>query len=1119
MTAAVKLTIDGKEISVPKGSTVLEASNQMGLDIPTLCYDPRLEPFGACRMCFVEVEGARKPLTACSTMAEDGMVVKTNSEVIDEIRKSALELLLSNHYGDCSPPCNMECPAGVDVQGFIAYIADGQYRKAAEVVRENMPFPSSVGRVCPAFCEDECRRQLVEESISICTLHRYAGDCDMEAQDDNLPEVKPDTGKKVAIVGGGPAGLTGAYFLRQQGHQVMIFEREEELGGFMRYGIPRYRLPKKDVLDKEIDHILKLGVDYKTGVVLGKDFTIESLKKEYDAVFVGIGAQMNRELDLQCGDIPGFYSGVEFLRDIAYGKEIDLGKKVAVVGGGNTAMDAARTAVRLGADVTVVYRRTRNEMPAEEIEIVEAEEEGVKFRYLTNPKQIIGESCAEQLECIEMKLGEPDDSGRRRPVPVEGSDFTINVDSVILAVGQEVESDGLTACGSIETDKWDSVDACEETMKTSAEGVFAAGDCVTGPATVVEAIGQGKQAALSIDKHLKGEPVETTKTYNISKGKKEELDPVEFEEYENQEKAHPEELDAEERKTHFEEFNKGFEEFQARKETVRCLSCGCEDVYDCRLRELATRYGVEDDKITKLMQNQVHPIIDDHDYVKRDPNKCVLCGNCVRICEEVTGVSALGMINRGLETTVMPSIELPLEQTDCVSCGQCISCCPTGALLSKVNLEKPGPFKTEAVDSICPHCGVGCNIELHRAGKGIAEVRAKKDFNGAPNNGNLCKSGSFELSQWDEEKRVAKPCIKSGNDLKETEMDEAVAKAVEKLKKIVSESGKDSTAVLVSPKLTLEEASAAKKLAEDVIGTDKIVTTDPVVTNTNEVLGNSAIKDYDVVDESDFILLYNVDVDTDYPVADIRIRTAINKNETKALAVNNKPLRLDKDIANSIRLAPSKGKVFLELLQELKGADKEKIIEKVLEGAEKLNLNPAKLWKAVQGYLEADNPVVVLDGAKITKEELDLIEKDSMLLLQPSGNTLGFMKSGIKSTVKDCMEIIDEAKSGKLKGMVILGAEEDLPGQIMEHKDVCKVVITPVLGENIEKADVILPGAAHPEKRGTMINSEGKKQKLLCALDPISGLETWEVVNQLAGKLDKEIVSDFESLAKEAEKL
>lgn len=1121
---AVNLTIDSKEISVPEGTTVLEAARKMGLDIPSLCYDPRLEPFGACRLCFVEVEGAKGPLTACSTVVDDGMVVKTNSEEIYKIRRLALELLLADHYGDCSPPCNMTCPAGVDIQGFIAYIADGQHEQAADLVRQNMPFPASVGRVCPAFCQDECRRQLVEEHVSICNLHRFAGDVDLESAGENLPAVEKDTGKKVAIIGGGPAGLAGAYYLRQRGHQVVIYEKEKELGGFMRYGIPRYRLPKKDVLDKEINHILNLGVDYKTNMVLGKDFTIASLRDEYDAVFVSIGAQMNRFLDLKCGDIPGFYSGVEFLRDIAYGQEVQLGKRVAVVGGGNTAMDAARTALRLGCDVTVVYRRTRNEMPAEELEIEEAEEEGVKFRFLTNPNQIYGESSVESLECIEMELGEPDESGRRRPVAVEGSDFTIDVDSVILAVGQDVEEDCLTACQTIDTDKWGSVDACEETMTTSAENVFAAGDCITGPSTVVEAIGMANKAVESIDKYLKGEPIEKApKPYNAKKGELDELDPAEFEEYERLERMHPQEEEPEVRKDNFEEYNRGFEEFQARRETERCLSCGCEDVYDCRLKDLATRYHVQEESITKLMKKQAYPISEDHPYIKRDPNKCVLCGNCVRICEEVQGLSALGMVNRGFDTVVKPALELPLDDTPCDSCGQCISSCPTGALVSRVELEKPGPFETEAVDSICPHCGIGCSIELHTAGHKLAEVRAPAPEvgNGTVNNGNLCSRGSFELSLWSEDERLNKACINSGGELKEVEVTEAVGEAAEKLKNVLSSNGSDTVAVLVSPKLALEEALAAKKLAEDVMGTGNYVTTAPVATDIIKTLDNkNLLLDYDAVSESDFILMCQVDLDLDHPVMDNKVRKAVEKGTT-AVSINNKPVRLEDEIDYSLRLSRKNTRIFLEALDKCMNSKGEELKDAIMDASQKLSITPHKLYKVIKGYIEAENPVVICDGTQVTGDELKLVNEKA-LVLQPEGNSRGFMEAGIKSTLEDFIDVVNKIEGGQIKALLAIVAEDDeLPEglDLLESDEYYKVVITPGLDEDTKNADVILPGADHYEKKGTFINSEGKKQQAFAALTPPAGKETWEVINELAAKLDKKIAGDYEELSREIEKL
>ncbi|MFZ5639599.1 MAG: FAD-dependent oxidoreductase, partial [Bacillota bacterium] len=312
----VKINIDGKEIQAPKGSSLLEVVRQNGFDIPTLCHDPRLEPFGSCRLCLVEVEGARGPVQSCGATVSDGMVVKTNTENISALRRTALELLLAEHYGDCLAPCQMTCPAHIDIQGFVALIANDQVKEANKLIKETLPLPATVGRVCPRFCEKECRRNLVDEPISICALKRYAGDYDLENGEPFVPQPKADTGKKVAVIGGGPAGLTVAYYLALEGHQVTIFEALPKLGGFLRYGIPEYRLPKA-LLDKEIELITRLCKDVQVNKRLGKDFTIDSLKAQgFDAIFVGIGAWSNTRLGVEGEDMPGVMSGIEFLQKV-----------------------------------------------------------------------------------------------------------------------------------------------------------------------------------------------------------------------------------------------------------------------------------------------------------------------------------------------------------------------------------------------------------------------------------------------------------------------------------------------------------------------------------------------------------------------------------------------------------------------------------------------------------------------------------------------------------------------------------------------------------------------------------------------------------------------------------
>jgi len=295
------------------------------------------------------------------------MEINTDSEEVHAARQMALELLLSDHYADCTAPCILECPARVDVQGYIALVNDGLYHEAVKLIKQRLPLPLSVGRVCPAFCEKECRRQIVDEPIAIRQIKRYAADKDLEdSANTYIPECKPSTGKEVAIVGAGPAGLTVAYYLAQQGQKCKIYEAMPENGGMLRYGIPEYRLPK-EIVDKEIDLIKKLGIKIHNNEQLGRDFTLQFLYKEYDAVFLGFGAWTAVSMNIEGEDLKGCHLGIDFLHDVVEGKIKEVGKTVAVIGGGNTAIDAARTALRLGAEkVMIVYRRAEEQMPADE---------------------------------------------------------------------------------------------------------------------------------------------------------------------------------------------------------------------------------------------------------------------------------------------------------------------------------------------------------------------------------------------------------------------------------------------------------------------------------------------------------------------------------------------------------------------------------------------------------------------------------------------------------------------------------------------------------------------------------------------------------------------------------
>ena len=429
------------------------------------------------------------------------------------------QLMKFNQEQDALAPCAQTCPAEINIPKYINQIRAGKYKEAVQTIRMRNPLPLACGRVCPHPCENDCRRGIEDEPVSINQLKRFASDFEMNSGSRIPIKCAPDTGKKVAVIGGGPAGLSCAFFLRRIGHQVDIFDAMPELGGIIRYGIPEYRLPKK-VLAWEIQGILDLGIKSFTNVRFGTDFGLGSLMASgYNAVFLGIGAWEDYALGIEGEDLNGCFKGIDFLQRISSGEKINLGKTAAVVGGGNTAVDCARTLLRLGLDkVYIVYRRTRKEMPANEVEIVASEEEGINFVFLAAPTKVVGDDNGKvtHLEYLKMELGEPDASGRRRPEPVEGSETLLPIDMVISAIGQSPDAsfkkqDTLPRMAELELTRWNTIDNDPSILQSSIPYIFTGGDSATGPALVVDAIGSGRRAARSIDLFLKGEPVEPVK--------------------------------------------------------------------------------------------------------------------------------------------------------------------------------------------------------------------------------------------------------------------------------------------------------------------------------------------------------------------------------------------------------------------------------------------------------------------------------------------------------------------------------------------------------------------------------------------------------------------------------
>ena len=472
-------------------------------------------------------------------------------------------------------PCKIACPAGVNVQAYVALSSQGKFEEALGIEREDNPLPSVCGRICTHPCESECKRGEFDESISIRSIKRFVADYEEELPKPELPKQKK---KKVAIIGSGPSGLSCAYQLAKSGYSTTIFESLPVAGGMLVAGIPKFRLPRKS-LQKDINYIRSWGVKIKTNQKINDPEKL--LRDGFDAVYIATGAWIERKLGVEGEYLKGIYYGIDFLRKVNIGDKVIIGKKVAVIGGGNSAIDAARTAIRLDAqNVTIVYRRSRTEMPAIEEEILEAEAEGISINYLVAPIRFIGKNGRlSQMECIRMRLGRPDASGRRKPIPIKGSEFIIRVDTVILTIGQTPDTSYLPKNTNIKLNKkWNSFWIDEDTFQTSVPGIFAGGDAVSGPATVISAIANGKEAAIFIDKYIRG--------VNLIEGRKLELKcveeveiPVYLPKSKRQEISY---LPVEERILNFNEVKLGLSEEQVKEESARCLACGgCCECREC----------------------------------------------------------------------------------------------------------------------------------------------------------------------------------------------------------------------------------------------------------------------------------------------------------------------------------------------------------------------------------------------------------------------------------------------------------------------------------------------------------------------------------------------------------
>lgn len=1157
---SITLEINGRTVEARPGQTVLEVVEEQNLDtIPTLCHSPDLKPYGSCFLCVVELEGKPNLVPSCATPVAPGMKITTRNERIEKSRRMALELLLSNHYADCVSPCMEGCPAGVDVQGYLVLADLGEYKKAADLIRETNPLPGICGRVCVRKCEVVCRRQDVDESIAINDVKRYITDSPGVYDDDPVREASK--GMSVGIIGGGPAGLTAAWFLGRKGYDPVIYESLPKAGGMLRYGIPEYRLPAEEI-DREVDYIRRAGAKILCNTEVGRDISLDELMDQHGAVFLAPGAMEGKGMMVEGEkETAEVIKGVDYLLDKAENPTPTPGTSL-VIGGGNTAVDVARTAWRLGAEkVIMLYRRTRAEMPADPIEVEDLLEEGVQLMELVAPVGLVKDEAGKlkALTCVRMVLGEPDASGRRRPVPQKGSEFDIPCDWVFPSIGQMPFLTRILKGSRYEpkVSRWSTFEIDTETMATNIPGLFAGGDAADdGPTVVIDAIRDGQKAAKAIDAYLTKrempqKPFIVRKEFWAKPGKKE------LGEIPQSPRRQLHHISVDERVGNFKEVSLGFEYDDMTHEAERCLSCGCLAFDWCKLRLYSEEYGADLGHYKGYVRK--HKLDDNHPYLVYDPNKCILCSRCIRTCEKILPISALGLVGRGFKTEMRPSMNDPLVDTTCIACGNCIDACPTGALTPQYPYKGRAMLEKTPAPTHCAFCSIGCPITVNRISDSVYDIGPSGvagDY--------LCHEGRYGSELYLKSRRLTAPQRRKGMQHEEMSFDEACTTAVDGLKRIVDKYGAQAVGVFYYPDCSTEEMFLASKIAREGLGTNNIASIALLETglasgSLDENLGFTAsTTDRRGLEGADLVLCNNIDPEQDFLILGVEIQEAVKAGAHLVMASSAETTL--SEIAE-LSLDPMRGRAAIMwngVIQALidEGFISRDEIEEMPGGAEFLEdpntwdpataaarsgVDEEKILETAKLIMASKKTVIVhsIDRSRDLSPGDAQVLANLALLLRARGNEAelilpslaangaaveiaggdpGFeigrlpAKGGVGA--RNRRELLDLLQAGAIRGALIIGEDPMSDDHTASYLGGVEHLVAIDWGqtETVMFADIALPGSTPLESEGTRCNFEGRVIRYHETVQPPSGVSTWQVLIALAEKLGLDFPQDFNEL-------